>query len=189
MPRDSALIRLLKPETDLERELLQTPEFQTGMSWGEPRFGHPEGKVCLHVREVLDNINAIASLTPEDRSRLRLAAMAHDTFKYLEDRSRPRNWERHHGALARRFMALYTSDQVLLDLIECHDDAFYAWLWEKSEAFRVENPHKSLDSLLYRFDGALPLYAIFFRCDTLTGDKILAPLKWFEQRIAGAMSY
>lgn len=58
MSRSASLIRLIKPETELERELLHTPEFQVGMCWGEPRFGHPEGKVGLHVREVLDNIDA-----------------------------------------------------------------------------------------------------------------------------------
>lgn len=185
MSRSASLIRLIKPETELERELLHTPEFQVGMCWGEPRFGHPEGKVGLHVREVLDNIDATPKLSADDRRRLRLAAIAHDTFKYLEDRSRPRNWERHHGALARQFLAQYTSDQALLNLIEHHDDAFYAWLWEKNEAFRLENPHKSIDHLMRRFKDSLSLYAAFFRCDTQTGDKILAPLNWFEQHLAG----
>ena len=34
---------LLQPESDLEKLLLTLPEFQQGLRWGEPRFGHPEG--------------------------------------------------------------------------------------------------------------------------------------------------
>ena len=44
---------MLKPETELEVRLLENPLFQEGLNWGKPRFGHPEGKVGLHVRDVL----------------------------------------------------------------------------------------------------------------------------------------
>lgn len=171
------LERLLVPETDLERSLVALPEFQHGLSWGEPRFGHPEGKVVLHVREVLENISAIPDLQPIDRSRLRLIALAHDTFKHAESRSRPRDWTRHHGMLARRFMEGYTSDTVVLDVIETHDDAYYKWLSQR----RRPSPHSQLDSLLSRVGHCIQLYYLFFKCDTQTGDKIQAPLRWFEQ--------
>ena len=124
----SSLEHLLQPESPLERNLLSTVEFRHGLLWGEPRFGHPEGKVALHVREVLDNIDLIPRLSTEQRIQLRLIALAHDTFKYAEDRSRPRDWQKHHGHLARRFMETYTSDRAILDVIETHDDAYYAWL-------------------------------------------------------------
>ena len=123
----TALEALLRPENDLERTLLADPEFQAGLMWGEPRYGHPEGKVALHVEEVLDNIDRISGLSNEQRTRLRLIAYAHDTFKYREDRSRPRDWSKHHAMLARRFMEKYTADTIVLDVIECHDDAYYAW--------------------------------------------------------------
>jgi len=171
------LERLLVPETDLERGLVALPEFQHGLFWGEPRFGHPEGKVALHVREVLDNISAIPDLSPLDRSRLRLIALAHDTFKHAESRSRPRDWTKHHGMLARRFMEAYTSDTVVLDVIETHDDAYYKWLSQR----RRSSPHSQLDSLVSRVGHCLQLYYLFFKCDTQTGDKIQAPLRWFEQ--------
>ena len=67
-----SLVNLLRPENDLERALLAVPEFQIGLDWGEPRFGHPEGKVAYHIREVLDNVDQIKNLTPNERRRLRL---------------------------------------------------------------------------------------------------------------------
>jgi hypothetical protein len=181
------LIRQIRPESALERELVNLPEFAEGLLWGEPRFGHPEGKVVFHVREVLDNIDRVSGLTSADRLRLRTAALVHDTFKYAEDRSRPRNWSRHHAFLARQFVSRYTDDPALLELVETHDDAFYAWLGSRSRiAVQMGNhPVKTLEGLLKRVDGFLQLYYTFFKCDTLTGDKTLAPLRWFESEVSG----
>ncbi|MDX1911938.1 MAG: hypothetical protein SFV22_10655 [Saprospiraceae bacterium] len=176
-----ALEQLLRPETDLERNLLALPEFTVGLWWGEPRFGHPEGTVALHVRELLDNIDLIPQLSTGDRERLRIIALAHDTFKHAESRSRPRDWTKHHGVLARRFMESYTSDAVILDVIETHDDAYYKWLAER----RRPSPHRPLEPLLARVGHCLQLYYLFFKCDTQTGDKTQAPLRWFEQTAAG----
>ena len=40
-----------------------------------------------------------------------------------------------------------------------------------------------LQKLLKTLDDRLQLYYLFFKCDTATGDKNQAPLKWFEQAI------
>jgi hypothetical protein len=174
---------LLRPETDLEHALLGVPEFQIGMDWGEPRFGHPEGKVAYHIREVLDNIDQVTTVSTKDRARLRIIAFAHDTFKYLEDRSSPRDWSRHHAAIAKEYMSDFTSDQVILEIIGSHDDAYYAWLNERKN---VENlRHKTLESLTSRLDYCLQLFYLFFKCDSLTGDKTLAPVTWFESKAQG----
>jgi hypothetical protein len=174
---------LLQPETALERLLIHHEAFSRGLMWGEPRFGHPEGRVALHVREVLDNINRIPGLHTTGRHQLRLVALAHDTFKYAEHRGRPRDWSQHHGQLARRFMENYTDDRTVLDIIESHDDAYYAWL-----ATRNLMPHGRfvlLDELAARLAHCWQNYYLFFKCDTQTGDKTQAPLKWFERTAAG----
>ena len=182
----NALELILRPESALEKDLIAIPTFQFGMLWGEPRFGHPEGKVALHVREVLDNIDRIPALPAHQRAQLRLIAFAHDTFKYAEDRSRPRDWSRHHGMLARKFMETYTNDRVVLDVIETHDDAFYAWRRERHLASdTLENTGKALGPLLERMDYCIQTYYLFFKCDTRTGDKTQAPVKWFEERVKG----
>lgn len=180
-----ALEALLIPETALEKHLLGQSEFRHGLLWGEPRFGHPEGKVVLHIREVLDNIDQIPGISPSERQRLRLIALTHDTFKYAEDRSRPRDWNRHHGLLARRFLEPYTDDSAVLDIIETHDDAYYAWLTQKHPHLQSEIGHKSLDALLERVGHSIQLYYLFFKCDTQTGDKTQASLKWFERTVPG----
>ncbi len=177
VPSDN-LESLLQPETPLEKTLLSVPAFRQGLLWGEPRFGHPEGKVALHVKEVLDNISKIPNLSPKDRSNLRLIALAHDAFKYKEDRSRPRDWSKHHGLLARRFLEVYTSEPVVLDVVETHDDAYYYWL----SLNRGAAP-RSFEALMDKVGYCLQTYYLFFKCDTQTGDKTQAPLRWFEQNV------
>jgi len=180
-----AIQSLLRPETDLERHLLWVPEFRYGLLWGEPRFGHPEGQVGIHIREVLDNIDLVPGLTPPERLQLRLVALVHDTFKYAEDRSRPRDWSKHHGVLARRFLEPYTNDAVVLDLIETHDDAYYAWLNARHDLPTQDDQNKTLEKLFRRMGYCIQLYYTFFKCDTQTGDKTQASVKWFERTADG----
>ncbi|MBU6341437.1 MAG: hypothetical protein KGS48_08090 [Bacteroidetes bacterium] len=176
---------LLQPETALERHWFTLPEFRHGLLWGEPRFGHPEGQVALHVREVLDNINRVPRLSIAMRAQLRQIALTHDTFKYAEDRSRPRDWSKHHGLIARRFLEQFTQDQSVLDVTETHDDAFYAWLVSRQEHVLPGKQSRTLEHLHQKVGYCMQLYYTFFKCDTLTGDKTLAPMKWFEKNVSG----
>lgn len=168
---------LLQPENELEAKLIDTPVFQEGLNWGKPRFGHPEGKVGYHVREVLDNVDKYAR-NGEARQQLRIVAIAHDSLKFREFELGRR--VKHHGLLAREFMEAHTSDPTLLDLIELHDEAFYIW-----RAAHLENQPLAaklrLERLLDALGDNLPLYFDFYKCDTQTGDKVQAPLYWFEQ--------
>lgn len=185
--QDTSLIDLhleLHPETNLEMQLLCMPEFVKGLFWGVPRYGHPEGEVYKHVREVLENINRL-SVNDQTRERLRQIAYVHDTFKYLEDKGHPRDWSKHHGALGRRFLESFTEDEVVLAITELHDEAYYCWrsiqLHQQPEVGEAR-----LQQLFNIIGGEhLQLYYLFFKCDTRTGDKIQSPVKWFENNIKG----
>jgi len=170
---------LLRPETDLERRLLSAPEIQEGMLWGKPRFGHPEGKVVFHVAEVLENIEKL-NLNPSDRELLRLIAFVHDSFKYQEESfEHPRKWEQNHAHIARVFMEQYSNDKFTLNLIEYHDSAYFAWrnifLYQQTE-----KGFERIEMIKECFKERFQLFYLFFKCDTRTGDKNQAPLKWFE---------
>lgn len=174
---------LLKPETDLERRLLADEDFLAGLFWGKPRFGHPEGEVVYHIREVLNNVDKL-DIDADMRRRLRIITFVHDAFKHIEDRSIPRDWSRHHAALACKFLAKYTNEKVLLDVTALHDEAYYAWraihLYDKAE-----NGQKRMNDLLETVGKDLQLFYLFFKCDTQTGDKIQAPVSWFEKTVKG----
>lgn len=177
----SLITKVINPETELERLLLSDEEVVNGLLWGTPRFGHPEGAVWLHVWEVLDNVELVSQRMgdPRLREQLRLVSILHDTFKYQEEKIRPRrNWDLHHANIARRFAEKYIDDTAVLDVIELHDEAFYAW----RERFR--DPERSqwrLNRLFDRLGEGIQLFYLFFKCDTQTGDKIQAPVAWFEE--------
>lgn len=152
---------MLRPQNKLEELILNDPEFQKGLDYGAPRPGHPEGKVLFHVADVLRNVDKM-NLSDEDRAKLRLIALVHDTFKYKVDKSRPKVGENHHSMIARRFAERYIRDDDILDIIELHDEAYLAWL----EGYTTGNWDKAkerLDRLLSRLTGnKLQLYERFF---------------------------
>ena len=182
---DEDILEMLKPETDLERLLIQQPALKAGLLWGEPRYGHPEGRVLYHIPEIFENIdNIMPPLSIEARQSLRLITLLHDSFKYQEDKSDPRDWSQHHSKLARRFAEGFISDVRILETIELHDDAYYCWRLAALHHDELKS-NKRFDALLERVKPFLQLYYLFFKCDTATGDKTQAPMKWFERKVVG----
>jgi len=178
------LRKVIKPTTDLEDFLLRQPEIQEGMDWGIPRFGHPEGEVWRHVVEVLENVHALKGISDQERIDLRLVTIIHDTFKYAEDKTEPRDWSKHHGILARKFAEPYIKTKRVLDLIEWHDEAYYCWRLEALYK-RPSLSQQRFDRLLDLFAGEFDFYHRFFVVDTQTGDKNPAPLKWIKVQAEG----
>jgi hypothetical protein len=178
----SHILETLRPETDLERQLILHDTLRLGLGYGEPRYGHPEGKVLYHIPEIFENIERLSPpLSIQDRACLRLITLLHDSFKYIEDKHEPRDWSRHHGILARQFAENFISDAVILDIIELHDEAYYCWRLEVLED-EPEQAAARFKFLLSRIGYCLQLYYVFFKCDTRTGDKTQAPVKWFEKK-------
>jgi len=180
---ESVIEGLLSPETDLEKKLIHHPDFKTGLQWGTPRYGHPEGKVVYHIAEVFSNIDKL-NTTPHTRQQLRLIALTHDTFKFQEDRSTPRDWTRHHAVIARKFAEKFISDSQVLNVIELHDEAYYSWRLENQYQQTQEGRNRMQD-LLFKVNDFLQLYYLFFKCDTQTGDKNQTPVQWFEETVKG----
>jgi len=177
------LISELRPETDLEHLLLEQDEVQEGMLWGVPRYGHPEGEVYRHVKDVLDNIDKLR-VSATERAFLRIVAIIHDIFKYQEDKTLPRNWHKHHAVLARNYMRSFTDDQLLLNFIQYHDEAYYIWR-DMTVYNEAERASTRMQHLLGKINGHNQLYYLFFKCDSETGDKNPAPVQWIELNFPG----
>ncbi|MEM6317685.1 MAG: hypothetical protein AAF960_08445 [Bacteroidota bacterium] len=180
---ESEIEAKLRPETALEAKIIAHPDFRAGLFWGKPRFGHPEGAVINHIPEVFANVDRL-DIPEETRRKLRLITLVHDTFKHVEDKGSPRDWSKHHGVYARKFLAKFTDDPSLLTITELHDEAYYCWrliaLYK-----RPEKGQERLNQLLEKLGDNLQLFYLFFKCDTQTGDKIQTPVKWFEQKVSG----
>jgi hypothetical protein len=174
---------LLQPETPLEANFLQDEEFRRGLTWGLPRYGHPEGTIWRHIIEINHNIDALP-IDTETRRKLRIVSWVHDTFKYKEDRGDPRDWSKHHSIYARQFLARYVDDPLLLNVVELHDEAYYCWRLGHLYG-RLSECEQRMTTLRERIGDYWQLYYLFFKCDTSTGDKNPAPLIWFERHVTG----
>ena len=177
------LTEYLQPETPLEASFLEDAEFRRGLQWGVPRYGHPEGTIMAHVVEVNENIDRLP-VDAETRRLLRIVCFVHDTFKHLEHRGKPRDWTRHHAVYARNFLARYVDDEPLLWLVELHDEAYYAWRLAHLYN-RLGESQERIRNIRAKCGAYWQLYYLFFKCDTCTGDKNPAPLRWFEGCMEG----
>jgi hypothetical protein len=173
---------IIKPETSLEKTIIQQSDWMEGAFWGEPRSGHPEGKVIFHIREVLDNVDRITN-NQILRQQLRLVTIIHDNFKHLEETVRPRqDWNRHHAVFAMKFAQNFIEQQHILDIIELHDEAYYAW--HHSRKMEMQSAAQRLNILFEKLgEDYKQLYYLFFKCDTFTGDKTPNPVRWFEDTV------
>lgn len=167
---------IIKPETDLENMIISDNEFIIGATWGKPRNGHPEGRVIYHIGSVLENVDKYS--IHENREKLRLIAIIHDTFKYKVDDTKSKSGENHHAMLARRFAEKYISDKKLLDIIELHDEAYNSWCkgHRDGQWSKAENRAKKL---IERLGDSVNLYLSFYQCDNETGDKVSENFNWF----------
>jgi hypothetical protein len=155
------------------------------VDWGAARPGHPEGAVKHHIADVLANVEREAT-SPEERRRLRLAALVHDTFKYQAPEGSARvGSDGHHGTLAARFLERFVDDGELVEVVRWHDEAFAAWLTLTSRGDR-RRAEQRVRALVKRLGGTLPLYQRFFRADNATEGKSPKSVEWFEAVSRGA---
>ncbi|HEV8051651.1 MAG TPA: hypothetical protein VGP47_04085 [Parachlamydiaceae bacterium] len=171
-------IECLYPENELERQVISSEEWREGARWGEPRKGHPEGAVIYHIHEVLGNVEKNYGDSPM-REKLRIITIIHDTFKHQVDMSLPTYGENQHGMLARRFAEKYITDQGILEIIQRHDDAYFAWrFWMNGNR---EKSLRSVTNLIEVLGDDLELFTAFYECDNATGDKTPDDVIWFKE--------
>jgi hypothetical protein len=166
-------------ETELEFAVATDPTWQVGLEWGQPRSGHPEGQVKYHIRDVLGNIDYFFG-RDRNRSKLRLIALVHDTFKYQAASLKHKNRPPSHGYWARKFAEQYIHDQSILEVIELHDEAYLAarLLTRSGDA---ESAVKRARVLITRLDNNLDLFMQFYLCDNRTGAKSTTHYEWFSR--------
>ena len=164
-PALAHLIPEFWPETTLEVRLSTDPSIFAGLAWGAPRPGHPEGTVATHVAAMLRRIPP----DDPDRAALRALAIVHDAAKMAVRRDDAWSPDNDHAVLARRLAEAHTDDPRLLTAIELHDEPYWRWRHDRSDA--------SVDSVLERVaDPAL--FVRFVELDASTEGKDLSFLWW-----------
>lgn len=126
----------------------------------------------------LGNVDKFYGNSPM-REKLRIISIIHDSFKHKYNLALPKGGENQHGMIARRFAENYISDRSLLEIIQRHDDAYFAWRFA-AEGDCVE-AHRRANYLIDVLGEDLELFIAFFECDNQTGDKTQEPVDWFKE--------
>jgi hypothetical protein len=174
----SELIPGFDPETELERRVSAEPELLEGLAWGEPRAGHPEGAVGIHVSHLLEALDRSGE-AGERRELLRVMALVHDSFKYQVRERLPRVGENHHAMRARRFAERFTDDERVLAAIHFHDRPYALWR-------KLQRRGKLDERAFQRMIRSIPdpeLFLRFVQLDGSTEGKRPEPIDWFRDEL------
>jgi hypothetical protein len=166
------------PETERERALASDPVLLAGWRWGEPRRGHPEGEVGIHVAHLLETIDAWDEQGVR-REELRFLALVHDARKQHVREWLPKRGENHHAMRARRLGEDYTDDERLLAALELHDRPYALWR-KRRRTGRLDET--AFDAMIERIPD-LPLFLRFVELDGSTEGKNPAPIEWFRAEL------
>lgn len=171
---------IIQPETILERSIVSNKDFVAGLMWGKPRKGHPEGEVIYHVGHVLKNVNKYSN--SENRYKLRLISLIHDTFKYKVNRTIPKSKENNHAYFAHKFAEKYIDDKDVLQVILLHDEAFNSWSEGNNTGDWISANHRA-EYLIEMLSTNIILYLLFYQCDNETGNKNADCFSWFSHLV------
>jgi len=164
-----------EPENDLEARLTRDPDLLEGLAWGEPRAGHPEGQVAVHVEHLLERLDSWDE-PPARRAKLRFMSLVHDSFKNDVFERLPKMGRNHHADRARRFAERYTTDLATLAAIQHHDRPYNLWRKMKRKGFLDERAFVKM--LADRPD--MDLFVRFVELDGSTDGKTREPIHLFR---------
>lgn len=157
--------------------------YAIGITYGKPRQGHSEGTVKAHIEELDQNLaKARPFISKEDFWKLEILIHVHDTFKYWAKRDSAIEDPESHASLARKFLAEFTDDQEMLDMVQYHDESFaLSRQFEQKRKYNVER----LKVLIARIK-TLDLFLIFTVIDTYTAGKMHDAkwrIRWFYDEV------
>src|SRR5262245_32833033 len=103
---------------DVVAKVLGDPRYLKNIEYGEPRSGHPEGKVKFHIAELEANLEKLATRISEEQYwKLKFLIHVHDTFKAEAIPNSPIESPTSHASLAKEFASEFTDDPDLLNMI------------------------------------------------------------------------
>jgi hypothetical protein len=167
---------------DIVEKIMADPRYQKNIEYGEPRSGHPEGKIKFHIAELEENLEKLAArgISEEQYWKLKLLIHVHDTFKAEAIPDSPIISPNSHASLARKFASEFTDDEDLLHMIQFHDVNYAIWLqFDRTGSYDIQRFNNLLDTI-----QDWDLFLIFIIIDGSTKGKERFKLIWFIQEVA-----
>ena len=161
---------------DVLERIVSNPRYLKNIEYGEPRSGHPEGKVKFHIEELEMNLKKLTPRISDDQYwKLKFLIHVHDSFKADAVPDSPILSPNSHASLARKFASEFTEDDDLLNMIQFHDVNFS--LWKQYAATGSYDMQRFTDLLNAIKDWNL--FLMFLILDGCARGKDPNKLRWF----------
>lgn len=166
---------------DILEKIKADPRYQRNIEYGEPRSGHPEGKVKFHIADLEANLELLRKkgIGEDDYWKLKFMIHVHDSFKAEAEKHSPTLHPRNHASLAKEYASQFIDDADLLNMIQYHDENYKLWK-EYSQTGQYEA--ERFQNLLTTIKN-LDLFLLFIIIDGCTKGKDYSKLGWFINEI------
>ena len=161
---------------EIVSRVIADPRYLKNIEYGEPRSGHPEGKVKFHIADLEAHLKKLAPRISEEQYwKLRFLIHVHDTFKANAVPDSPIESPRSHASLARKFATEFTDDADLLNMIQFHDLNFALWKqFAARGAYDFERFSRLLNTIM-----DWDLFLLFLIIDSSSRGKDPDRVRWF----------
>jgi len=165
---------------EILEKIIADPRYLKNIEYGEPRSGHPEGKVRFHLADLEANLEKLAPrISQEQYWKLKFLIHVHDTFKAEAIPDSPIESPTSHASLARKFASEFTDDLDLLNMIQYHDVNFALWKqFAGTGSYDLER-FSALLTAIVDWD----LLLMFIIIDGSTKGKEPEKIKWFINEV------
>jgi hypothetical protein len=163
------------------QRIIADPRYLRNIEYGEPRSGHPEGKVKYHIMELEENLASLKSrgISNEQYWKLKFLIHVHDTFKADAMPDSPIMHPNSHASLARRFASEFIDDVDLLNMIQYHDVNYALWKqFVATGSYDTERFFALLETIV-----DWDLFLMFLIVDGNTQGKDTEKLGWFIREV------
>jgi hypothetical protein len=161
--------------SEVLKAISKDPRYISGLDWGIPRAGHPEGVVYKHIEQLKSNLSLVRDLIPNQHIEpLELLIQTHDTFKSLVNAKDSVDGLQEHAKKAAEILEQYEADADIIAIARYHDIPYGCWA---DYAFRnINTTNKLATALLHIKD--VNLFCTFVLLDGTSEGKSSLPLDW-----------
>jgi hypothetical protein len=153
------------------------PRYKKNIEYGQPRPGHPEGKIKFHIADLETNLEILTekNISTSEYWKLKFIIHVHDLFKAEEQKKTPALHVRNHASIAKEYAGQFTNDPDILNIIQFHDENYYLWReYLQTGSYDVDRFQAFLTII-----KDIDLFLIFIIIDGCTEGKDIAKLAWF----------
>ena len=162
-------------------QVISDPRYLKNIEYGQPRPGHPEGKVRYHIADLEKKLESmkLRGISDEQYWKLKFLIHVHDTFKAEAVPNSPIAHPQSHASLARNFASEFTDDADLLNMVQYHDINFALWKqFRRTGFYDVERLSDLLATII-----DWELFLMFLILDGSTSGKDPAKTGWFINEV------